>query len=67
MIELLLSRPVVVALAVLGALLSALSSFLQLKGYFGESSARALNWAGYGFMGASIVLFVLAGLRGAPA
>ena len=57
----------VFVLAVLGALLSALSSFLQVKGYFGDRSARALNWAGYGFMGASIALFVLAGLRGAPA
>ena len=66
MMELLLSRPVVVALAVLGALLSASSSFLQLRGHVSQKTARALNWAGYGFMGASIVLFVLAGLRGAP-
>ena len=60
--ELLLSRPVVVALAVLGALLSSLASFLQLRGYIGEKAARALNWSGYGVMGASMLLFVLAGL-----
>jgi hypothetical protein len=60
--ELLLSRPVVVALAVFGAALSSLASFLQLRGYIGEKAARALNWTGYGFMGASMLVFVLAGL-----
>ncbi len=60
--ELLLTKPVVVALAVLGALLSSAASFLQTRGYLGEKAGRALNWAGYGFMGASILLFVLAGL-----
>ena len=65
--ELLLTRPVVVALAVLGALLSILASLLQRNGVVSERGARVLNYAGYGFMGASILLFVLAGLRGAPA
>ena len=62
--ELLLSRPVVVGLAVLGAVLSSAASFLQTRGYVGEKAGRSLNWAGYGFMGASMVLFVLAGLLG---
>jgi len=65
--ELLLSRPVVVALAVLGALLTAGSSVLQLRGYVGEKAARAINWAGYVLMAASMLLVVLAGLRGVQA
>jgi hypothetical protein len=60
--ELVLSRPVVIGLAVLGAALSSSASFLQMRGYIGEKAGRALNWAGYGFMGASMALFALAGL-----
>jgi hypothetical protein len=60
--ELLLSRPVVIGLAVLGALLSAGSSLLQLRGYVGEKAARAINWAGYFLMAASMLLIALAGL-----
>jgi hypothetical protein len=60
--ELLLSRPVVVGLAVLGAALSSSSSFLQMRGYVGAKAARAINYAGYGCMGVSMVLFALAGL-----
>ena len=60
--EFLLARPAVVALAILGAVLSSLASFLQTRGYVGEKAARALNWAGYGVMAASMLLFVLAGL-----
>ena len=62
--ELLLTRPVVVGLAVLGALLSGAASFLQMRGYIGAKAGHALNWAGYGFMGASMLLFALAGLLG---
>jgi len=60
--ELLLSRPVVIGLAVLGAVLSSSASLLQMRGYIGEKAGRALNWAGYGVMGASMLLFVLARL-----
>lgn len=60
--ELLLTKPVVVALAVLGAVLCSLASFLQMRGYVSEKTGKALNWAGYGVMGASMLLFVLAGL-----
>jgi hypothetical protein len=59
---LLLSRPVVVALAVLGALLATAASLLQMRGLVGERGARFLNYARYGFMGASMLLFALAGL-----
>ena len=62
--ELLLSRPVVIALAVLGAVLSSSASFLQARGYVGAKTARALNLAGYASMGASMLLFALAGLLG---
>jgi hypothetical protein len=62
--ELLLTRPVVVALAVIGALLATGASYLQLRGYVSIRTGRLLNYAGYGFMGASILLFVLAGLLG---
>jgi hypothetical protein len=57
-----LTRALVIGLAVLGALLSAGASFLQLRGYLNATRARALNWTGYGFMGASMLVFVLAGL-----
>jgi hypothetical protein len=60
--ELLLTRPAVITLAVLGAALSTAASFLQMRGYLGAKTARALNWAGYGCMGASMLLFALAGL-----
>jgi hypothetical protein len=60
--ELLLTKPVVVTLAILGAVLSSSASFLQMRGYVSEKAGKALNWAGYGVMGASMLLFVLAGL-----
>lgn len=60
--DLLLTRPVVVALAVLGALLAAAASFLQVRGYVSPKAGRLLNWAGYGVMGLSMLLFALAGL-----
>jgi hypothetical protein len=60
--ELLLGRPVVVALAVLGAVLSTAASVLQTKGFLSERNARLLNYSGYGIMGLSMLLFVLAGL-----
>ena len=62
--ELLLSKPVVVSLAILGAILSSLGSYLQTRGRVSPKTGRALNWAGYGVMGASMLLFTLAGLLG---
>ena len=64
MLDPLLTRPVVVALAVLGALLSIAASALQVKRVIGERTARLLNYAGYGAMGISMLLFILAGLLG---
>ena len=60
--EALLTKPIVVGLALLGALLSTLASWLEQRKAIGERAARALNYAGYGCMGASMALFALAGL-----
>jgi hypothetical protein len=60
--ELLLTKPVVVTLAVLGAVLCSLAAYLQTRGRVSEKTGRALNYAGYGVMAASMLLFVLAGL-----
>ena len=62
--EVLLTKPVVVALAILGAMLSSLASFLQVRGHLGAKGARVINYAGYGCMGVSMLLFSAAGLRG---
>ena len=62
--ELLLTKPVVVSLAVVGALLSTAASMLQRRQALSERRARFLNYAGSGAMGASMLLFVLAGLWG---
>ncbi|MFL6571478.1 MAG: hypothetical protein ACJ8G4_06980 [Burkholderiales bacterium] len=62
--ELLLTKPVVVTLAILGAVFSSCASFLQMRGYVSMKTAKAINLAGYAIMGVSMLLFVLAGLWG---
>jgi len=62
-----LGRPVVIALAVAGAVLSTAASVLRSRGRLSERAARSLNYAGYAFMGLSMALFVAAGLRGPAA
>ena len=57
------SRPVVIALAILGAVASTLSTVLQSRNVIGPARAKQLNAAGYGFMGVSMVLFIIAGFR----
>ena len=64
--EILLTKPVVVTLAIAGALLSTSASYLHRRGKLSERRANLLNYAGYGVMGASMLLFALAGLRGVP-
>lgn len=59
--EFLLSRPVVIALALLGALLSSAASIGQVRKAFSLQAARALNLAGYACMAASMLLFIVAG------
>ena len=63
--DILLDRRVVIALAVAGGVLSVLASVLQMRGRVGPRGARNLNYAGYAFMGVSMLLFSLAGLTGA--
>jgi len=65
--DFLVQRGVVIALAVAGAVLSTAASALRARGRLGERGARGLNYAGYAFMGISMVLFILAGFRGAQA
>jgi len=60
--DFLLSRPVVVTLAIIGAVLATAASLLQSRGIIGQRGARILNYAGYGVMGVSMLLFALAGL-----
>jgi hypothetical protein len=62
--DFLLARPVVIGLAILGAVLSTAASMLQSRGMLSEKNAKLMNYAGYGAMGASMLLFVLAGLLG---
>jgi hypothetical protein len=64
--EILLTRPVVVALAIVGAVVSTMASMLQGRGSLNDRQAKILNYAGYAIMGASMLLFALAGLRGVP-
>jgi hypothetical protein len=49
-------------LAVLGAALCSLASYLKVRGRISEKTDRRMNYAGYGVMAASMLLFVLAGL-----
>jgi hypothetical protein len=62
--EVLLTRPAVIGLAVVGALFALAASVLQKKGLVSEARANRLNTLGYAFMGASMLLFVIVGLRG---
>jgi predicted membrane channel-forming protein YqfA (hemolysin III family) len=64
--ELLLSKPAVVALAVLGAILAVAASLLRAAGKVNEVQAKRLTVVAYVVMGASMLLFALAGLRGVP-
>ena len=61
--EWLLTREVVVGLAILGALPSVAASLLQMRGGISAARAKQLNWAGYGLMGSSMVLFIVTGFR----
>lgn len=61
--ETLLTRPVVVALALTGGALSLLALLLRRRAGK-ENLARRLDAAGYVFMGISMLLFVLSGFRG---
>lgn len=59
----LISREVVVGLAILGALPSIAASMLQMRGGISEARARQLNLIGYALMGISMALFIVAGFH----
>ena len=42
--DVLLAKPVVVGLAILGGLLAAAASYLQMRGYVSEKIAKAINY-----------------------
>ena len=57
----LFSRPLIIVLAVIGGAISLLIPWCQSRGLLTEQQIVWLNKASYVFMGASIVLFVIAG------
>jgi len=61
--DLIFSFPVVVAVAIVGAIASTSASALQSRGVIGPAGAKNLNRAGYACTGASILLFIIAGFR----
>jgi uncharacterized protein with PQ loop repeat len=61
--ELLLTRPLVISLAIFGALASTLATVLQAHGTIDKARAKQLNGFGYACMGVSILLFIIAGFR----
>jgi hypothetical protein len=63
MADWLVSRPTVIVLAVVGALLSLTATFLYSRGWGSPGRLKVLNRTGYGFMWASIALFIYAGFR----
>ena len=65
--EIVLTRPVIIGLAIAGALFATAASVLQARGKLSPERARQLNLTGYVLMGLSMALFIVVGLRGAPA
>lgn len=61
----LFSRSTVIALALAGGALSILASWCHSRNRVSEKQLHLLNRAAYVFMGASMILFVFAGLVGA--
>jgi hypothetical protein len=65
--EVLLDRPVVVGIAIAGALFSLAAAALQKKGVVTVARANRRNNVGCVMMGVSMLLFVDAALRGGAA
>ena len=59
----LLTREVVIGLALLGALPSLAASVLKARDGITPRRAQQLNLAGYGLMGLSMLLFIIVGFR----
>lgn len=62
MLEWLFSRQLVIALAVIGGAISLFISWSKSRNMLNEQQLAWLNKASYAFMGASIILFIGAGL-----
>ncbi len=60
-IDSLLTREAMIALAVLGAVVSTAASALRPR--LGERRARQVDYAGYGCMAASMLIFIINGFR----
>lgn len=60
----LFQRSTVIALAIAGGLFSVVASWSQSKSWMSKRQLHLLNRAAYFCMGASMVLFVCAGLLG---
>ena len=56
------SHQAIVALAIAGGVFSIAATLLAARGDGARRTARWVNGAAYGFMGASMVLFIVAGL-----
>lgn len=63
MLEHVLQREVVIALAIVGAVAATLGSWLMRR-IAGSTMAKAIYFGGYGATGISVLLFILAGLLG---
>ena len=67
LLALIAGRPVVIALAVVGAIMATLGSYLgRHPGRLGERGARFVLHLGYGLSGASVALFIVAGFLPKP-
>ncbi len=62
--DVLLSRESMIGLAIIGGALSIAVMILQGTGRAGPDALRRLNRAAYGFMLASVTVFIVAGFRG---
>ncbi len=58
--EWILSREIVITMALLGAAASVLATVPRIRA---AGLARGLNWAGYVLMGASMLVFIVVGFR----
>lgn len=55
-----LSREVMITMAVLGAIAAVLATLPRIRS---AGLGRSLNWAGYALMGSSMLVFIIMGLR----
>jgi len=60
----LLSRSTIIALAVIGGVISVVASQCQSRGFLSEQHVIWLNKTAYTFMGISMVLFIVVGFFG---